>query len=146
MGKAEKAIRELALPIGMEISRRPKLERGLATPSLLIRELSDALSDMKEKIRGDTTDQGRLPVRLDRRRWSAIMAYLGLRGLWEKYLDRAPPRYPKDGDRFYRLAERAIQELELEGIGGQKYASVRSVLDALGELKKQGIILIPELD
>ena len=143
LGKAKKAIRELAFPIGMKISRRTKLERGLATPSLLIRELSNALSDMKEKIRGDTTDQGRLPVRLDRRRWSAIMAYLGLRRLWENYRDRAPARIPKDRDPFYEFAERAFAALEIEGIGGREHASVRSVLDALGELKKQGIILIP---
>ena len=147
LGKAKKAIRELALPlalpIGMKISRRTKLESGLATPSLLIRELSNALSDMKEKIRGDTTDQGRLPVRLDRRRWSAIMAYLGLRRLWENYRDRAPARIPKDSDPFYEFAERAFEALEIEGIGGREHASVRSVLDALGELKKQGIILIP---
>ena len=145
LGKAEKAIRELALPIGMEISRRTKLERGLATPSLLIRELSNDLSDMKEKIRGDTTDQGRFPVRLDRRRWSAIMAYLELRRLWENYRDRAPGWRPKDGDPFYEFAQRALDALEIEGIGGREHASVRSVLDALGELKKQGIILLPEL-
>ncbi len=145
LGKAEKAIRELAFPIGMEISRRTKLESGFAPPSLLIRELSNALSDMKEKIRGDTTDQGRLPVRLDRRRWSAIMAYLGLRRLWEDYRDRAPARIPKDSDPFYEFAERAFEALEIEGIGGRDHASVRSVLDVLRELEKQGIIVPPEL-
>ena len=100
---------------------------------------------LKEKIRGDTTDQGRVPVRLDRRRWSAILAYLGLRALWEKYQNQAPARVPKDRDSFYRFAERAFEALEIEGIGGREHASVRSVLDALGELKKQGIILLPEL-
>ena len=73
------------------------------------------------------------------------MAYLGLRKLWENYRNRVPGWHPKDGDPFYRFAERAFEALEIEGIGGREHASVRSVLDALGELKKQGIILLPEL-
>lgn len=142
--KTEKAIRELASPVETELSRKTRHRRG-ATAPLLIRELGDALSAMKTEVERSARTQDRVPGRLDRRRWSAITAYLELRRLWERRRSPAARR-PKDDDPFYEFAERGLQALEIPGIGGRKYASVRSVIEALDVLEKQGIVRLPELD